>query len=1761
MRKIKHFLLSSITALFLSICMLSPTNAKDNTANAMLCNSNGAVSSIESAQTIDLNDDMTVTFNKKQTANKSYDGVLASAFKFTTSSNNSFYKLYCSNPVLNQSVRFTLYEKENNLNIPDNLENADRYIAQSKEATSYYKLKKNTTYYIVASINNDAQITSSDVKMSIREIADDACDTFDDVKDQESIISFNETYNKSLEGYDDKDFYKFTTSDDNSFYKIYLYNQNLTNTYAKVYDKNKQLITELNVNKSKNDNDFILLQNFNNKKVKLDRNETYYIEFGSAYSTDIGQYSFKVEKTLDDVEDSMDKASYLTFDNETQQSSIKGSLEGYEDQDFYQFLTGPNKAYYTLDFKNLNCNGPVTFELYKKSVTKAISSISLSLNSAQTINLSLDPSSTYYIKTYTTGTTLGDYSIDMETVEDDYVNDYTKVTNEIDLNKNVKGQIEVADDVDWLKVSTTNNDSFYKITLSNESVGLNSNTVVMNLYKINNNKKVKYQTIQCDKALQHYTYLKLDKNSIYYIEITSTAKSQYSIQINESIDDAPDVIDDVQNNISINGTTNGSLDGYDDVDYFKFSTTDQLSYYKIKFTNKNIQQLYFEIFDSEGQSIYSTYCSKTNNIEKYLSLEPNSDYSIKVNSATSDEIETYSINIQTIADKEGKDLNTYRKISDKEITVQQNNAIMTQGKVINGSIDGNGDIDVFKFTTSNNKSYYKLNISNLSIENYAIATIYDQDKISLKDVAGIKDISVQKSKTSENYFKLESNTDYYIFINTDEQYLGNYNLQLTEIIDDAGDTFNTANDNINLNKQYNKNIDSPTDVDWFKFTTSNNKSYYNINFTNIDLSSLKFSVYNKDKTLEYTVTCNESNTETECLSLEPNSDYYIEITPSRSSDMGAYNFIINEAIDNAGDNQEDALPIELNKNINGQIDGKGDIDFYSFTTNIDKSFLHIKLNNKNVNGLKFEIYENTGRCIETLNLNSASTDEDYISVSPNTQYFIKIASVSQTSLGTYDFTITSIIDDAIDDFKNISDNEKIELETNYTKAIQSYNDVDWFKFHTTESKSFYNVKLANSELELVTLKVYDKNKQLIQSISSYKAASNKQIISLNNDTDYYIEVSSNTTNDLGKYSFEISEIKDDIGDDNETSQKLTLGNVYDNLAIQSSADKDLFSFETGDFSAYTIVIQSSGDSSKTLRCDVKDSDGRNVISYSAYAGNVLVLDHTTYHTYGTYYITVSGNEGIKYNIKCMNMVKIINYHINGGTNPQDAPSVYRRGGTTVLPISTKTGYTFNGWYEDINFAESKYIEKITNTYEQDIDIYAKWTPINYNITYNLNGGTNNSDNPNSYTIEDSFEFKTPTKAGYTFAGWYTNKTFSKQITNIEEGTIGNKTVYAKWTLNGYKIKYELNGGINNKDNPENYSVENKIELKDPSKAGYTFIGWYINDKKVSVLNGQYSNDLTIIAKWESVRHKINYELIDGKNNSENPSDYTVEDYIEFKEPTKNGYVFSGWYSDKEYTKEIKSISKGTNIDITIYAKWEPVKYNIKYELNGGIINTNINSYTIEDTINLPIPTRQGYIFDSWYSDKALTQKASTIAAGTTDDKIYYAKWTVRKYNITYNLNKGTNPSTAATGGTIESSVTLPTPTRTGYKFAGWYTDSSFTNQIGFISEGNINDVVLYAKWSKIVVKQPTKIKVTKKGKNKINVKFKKAKNVSGYEITYATNKKLNKNVKTISLKTKVTKKTFKVTKGKTYYVRVRSKYKYLGKTYYSKAKIVKIKMK
>ncbi|MFZ4614785.1 MAG: InlB B-repeat-containing protein [Rectinemataceae bacterium] len=227
-------------------------------------------------------------------------------------------------------------------------------------------------------------------------------------------------------------------------------------------------------------------------------------------------------------------------------------------------------------------------------------------------------------------------------------------------------------------------------------------------------------------------------------------------------------------------------------------------------------------------------------------------------------------------------------------------------------------------------------------------------------------------------------------------------------------------------------------------------------------------------------------------------------------------------------------------------------------------------------------------------------------------------------------------------------------------------------------------------------------------------------------------------------------------------------------------------------------------------------------------------------------------------------------------------------------------------------------------------------------------------------------------------------------------------------------------------------------------------------------------NLDLYAIWKIANFSVTYTLNSGVNNAANPATYSITSAaITLATPTRTNYDFGGWYSDSGLTSASSSIASGSTGDKAFYAKWTATPYTLTYSLDGGT-NATANPATYNVTsaaITLADPTRAGYTFVAWYSDSGLTTPLSSIASNSTGAKAFYAEWALVSYNITYTLNSGTNDSANPTSYTVTSAaITLASPTRTGYNFGGWYSDSGLTSASSSIATGSTADKAFYAKW-------------------------------------------------------------------------------------------------
>lgn len=214
----------------------------------------------------------------------------------------------------------------------------------------------------------------------------------------------------------------------------------------------------------------------------------------------------------------------------------------------------------------------------------------------------------------------------------------------------------------------------------------------------------------------------------------------------------------------------------------------------------------------------------------------------------------------------------------------------------------------------------------------------------------------------------------------------------------------------------------------------------------------------------------------------------------------------------------------------------------------------------------------------------------------------------------------------------------------------------------------------------------------------------------------------------------------------------------------------------------------------------------------------------------------------------------VTFEENGGSAVTEITGLSYNATITAPAAPTKTGYAFAGWYKEAactnpwNFGSDKVTASIT--------LYAKWTPVEYDITYNLNGGTV-SGNPETYTVEsEDITLNIPTRTGYTFAGWTGTDLSAASISvTIAHGSTGDRAYTATWTANIYAITYAgMDGAQHGENHPVSHTYATDTLVPNPTKDGYTFAGWLVNGtgdavKNLTLSGTGYTADITLTAQW------------------------------------------------------------------------------------------------------------------------------------------------------------------------------------------------------------------------------------------------------------------------------------------------------------------------
>ena len=370
-------------------------------------------------------------------------------------------------------------------------------------------------------------------------------------------------------------------------------------------------------------------------------------------------------------------------------------------------------------------------------------------------------------------------------------------------------------------------------------------------------------------------------------------------------------------------------------------------------------------------------------------------------------------------------------------------------------------------------------------------------------------------------------------------------------------------------------------------------------------------------------------------------------------------------------------------------------------------------------------------------------------------------------------------------------------------------------------------------------------------------------------------------------------------------------------------------------------------------------------------------------------------------------------------------------------------------------------------------VYALWA-INPTLSYNVNApaGSNAPGTPASQTVPYNTAAAdksgwaaggTGKIPGYRFDGWYTAPNGGNKY-DFNTPLTGNVTVYAKWTANGYTVKYDAGGGNGTmSDQKFTFDVPQNLRPNTFTRDGYTFTDWkradtgdsYTDGQQVSNLTSTPNGVVTLVAQWTPNQAAINYNAnpptgrTPGGQGTANWTGHTGDTpTISQNGWTVDGYTFTGWNTQaggkgQAYAPGTKWAANGT---LTLYAQWTPGQAGLTYDGNGATGGkTDPQTGKTDEKINVRDNgfTRDGYTFVTWNTQADCKGKAVDPGDEWTlqGSGTLYACWAGVAQTLTYHGNGATGGNTAVQSGKTGDELTTNANgfTRDGYTFVRWDT--------------------------------------------------------------------------------------------------------------------------
>lgn len=270
----------------------------------------------------------------------------------------------------------------------------------------------------------------------------------------------------------------------------------------------------------------------------------------------------------------------------------------------------------------------------------------------------------------------------------------------------------------------------------------------------------------------------------------------------------------------------------------------------------------------------------------------------------------------------------------------------------------------------------------------------------------------------------------------------------------------------------------------------------------------------------------------------------------------------------------------------------------------------------------------------------------------------------------------------------------------------------------------------------------------------------------------------------------------------------------------------------------------------------------------------------------------------------------------------------------------------------------------------------------------------------------------PTRDGFTFEGWFVDAACTSAF-DFGTPVTAPLALYAKWSTAAppqpieHAVTFEANGG----STVAPLTVIDGAKITAPAapkKDGCTFDGWYVDQGLTTPWNFEadtVTGDVTLYAKWLEIAdpqpNQFEVVFVTGDGSSKVPTQLVNKGDAasEPAAPAREGFEFGGWYTDDTFARAW-DFSAPVTAPLTLYAKWTevappvPVTYYVTFESNGGSPAPAAQEVVEGGFATKPAvdPSRDGYTFDGWFADAALTLPYS-FDTPVTENLVLFAKWT------------------------------------------------------------------------------------------------------------------------------------------------------------------------